>query len=182
MIKKLSEQSEYGKVVILIDEYDKPIIEFIEDVQISVEIRSVVRNFYETIKANDRYIRFCMLTGVSKFSKISVFSSLNNLNDITMDSEYSQIVGINEEQLYSYFDEYIIKLGKKYNQNEKEIKQGLKTWYNGYSWNGENFLYNPYSLISAFTKNEIKNYWFSTGTPTFLISLMKKNKINFKRY
>ncbi|MFN8575727.1 MAG: AAA family ATPase [Candidatus Sericytochromatia bacterium] len=179
LIKKLSEQSEYGKVVVLIDEYDKPITEFIEEVEISKNYRESIKNFYETIKANDKYIRFCMLTGVSKFSKTSFFSSLNNLNDITLDSEHSQIVGINEEQLYSYFDKHIIKLGKKYNQNEEDIKQGLKTWYNGYSWDGENFLYNPYSLISAFTKNEIKNYWFSTGTPTFLIDLIKKNKVNF---
>ncbi|MFN8576276.1 MAG: AAA family ATPase, partial [Candidatus Sericytochromatia bacterium] len=143
LIEQLSEQSFYKKVVVLIDEYDKPITEFIEEVEISRNYRESIKNFYETIKANDKYIRFCMLTGVSKFSKTSVFSSLNNLNDITLDSEHSQIVGINEEQLYSYFDKHIIKPGKKYNQNEEDIKQGLKTWYNGYSWDGENFLYNP---------------------------------------
>lgn len=169
------------KVVLLIDEYDKPIIEYWEDKELSIKMRNILRNFYETIKANDEYIHFAFLTGVSKFSKISVFSTLNNLTDITMDEKYSKIVGIDETQLYSYFDDRIKILAKQINRTEKETKEILKTWYNGYSWDGLNFVYNPYSLLLLFDKNEIKNYWFETGSPSFLIQLIKEYKLDVKK-
>jgi hypothetical protein len=176
----IHELSKIDKVVLLIDEYDKPIIEYIENIEKATEMRSILKNFYETIKANDEYIHFAFLTGVSKFSKVSVFSTLNNLTDITMDEKYSKIVGIDEKQLYSYFDKYIEVLAQKINKTEKETKDALKTWYNGYSWDGKNFLYNPYSLLSVFNSNNINNYWFKTGTPTFLVKMIKKYKIDVK--
>ena len=178
LIEKLGEKE---KVVLLIDEYDKPIIEYLEDKELSKQMRAILKNFYETIKANDEYIHFAFLTGVSKFSKVSVFSALNNLTDITMDEHYSKIVGIDENQLYSYFDEYIKILAEKKNITVEELKIRLKKWYNGYSWDGKNFLYNPYSILSAFNQKNIKNYWFGTGTPTFLIKMIREYNVDVKK-
>lgn len=178
----IRELSKIEKVVVLIDEYDKPIIEYLnDDIERSKEMRKIIRSFYETIKANDEYLHFVFLTGVSKFSKISVFSTLNNLNDITLDSEYSQIVGINEKQLYSYFNPYMEILAEKKKISIEELKIRLKQWYNGYSWDGKNFVYNPYSLLSAFTKKDIDNYWFETGTPTFLIKTIKEYNLDIRK-
>jgi ribosomal protein L12E/L44/L45/RPP1/RPP2 len=176
------ELSKIEKVVLLIDEYDKPIIEYLgNNIQRSNEMRDILKNFYETIKANDEYIHFAFLTGVSKFSKTSIFSSLNNINDITMDERYSKIVGIDETQLYSYFQQEIIILANKYKKTESEIKEAIKLWYNGYSWDGKNFLYNPYSLILLFSKNDMDNYWFETGSPSFLIKMIKEYDIDIKK-
>jgi hypothetical protein len=183
LILKLSKNSEQKKVVLLIDEYDKPIIEYLgSDIERSKDMRDILKNFYETIKANDEYIHFAFLTGVSKFSKTSIFSSLNNLTDITMYEQYSKIIGIDEEQLYSYFDEYIKILAKKRNITVDSLKETLRKWYNGYSWDGKNFLYNPYSLLSAFSKNSLDNYWFETGTPTFLINKIKEYNVDLRKF
>ncbi|MFN4152633.1 MAG: AAA family ATPase, partial [Candidatus Sericytochromatia bacterium] len=147
----------------------------------SKEMRDLLKNFYETIKANDEYIHFAFLTGVSKFSKTSIFSSLNNLTDITMYENYSKLVGITEEELYSYFDEYIKILAEKRNVTVESLKETLKKWYNGYSWDGKTFLYNPYSLLSAFSKQSLDNYWFETGTPTFLIKTIRDYNVDLRK-
>ncbi|MFN8579073.1 MAG: AAA family ATPase [Candidatus Sericytochromatia bacterium] len=178
----IQELSKIGKVALLIDEYDKPIIEYIGDnIERSVEMRTIMKSFYETIKANDEYLHFVFLTGVSKFSKTSIFSSLNNLNDITLDEKFSKIVGIDENQLYSYFSDYIELLAKKKRLTVDELKLRLRKWYNGYSWDSKNFLYNPYSILSAFTKEDIDNYWFETGTPTFLIKTIRNHNIDIRK-
>jgi hypothetical protein len=179
LIHKLSK---IEKVVLLIDEYDKPIIEYLgSNLERSKEMRDILKNFYETIKSNDEYIHFAFLTGVSKFSKTSIFSSLNNLTDITMNKNHSKIVGITEEELYCNFEEYIKKLAEENEFTIEEIKKVLKEWYNGYSWDGKSFLYNPYSLLSVFNSGDINNYWFKTGTPTFLINLIKEYNFNIKK-
>ncbi|MFN8578237.1 MAG: AAA family ATPase [Candidatus Sericytochromatia bacterium] len=172
------ELSKIGKVVILIDEYDKPIVEVIEDKQLTINNRTILKSFYETIKSCDEYIKFCFLTGVSKFSKISVFSSLNNLIDLTLDPRFPIITGITEEELYKDFDEHIKSLAMKLNNTEEETKHILKNWYNGYSWNGKDFVYNPYSILKVLTIQQINNYWFESGTPTLLIKLIKEKQIN----
>ncbi|MBC7474637.1 MAG: AAA family ATPase, partial [Candidatus Sericytochromatia bacterium] len=151
LIKKLSEKE---KVVILIDEYDKPIIEYIEDIEKAKEMRGILKDFYITLKEADEYIHFAFLTGVSKFSKVSVFSALNNLTDISLNEKFSKIVGIDEQQLYSYFGERIRLLAIKKNKTVDEIKLALRKWYNGYSWDGKNFIYNPYSLLAVFNTEE----------------------------
>ncbi|MBC7474370.1 MAG: AAA family ATPase, partial [Candidatus Sericytochromatia bacterium] len=178
LIKKLSEKE---KVVILIDEYDKPIIEYIEDIEKAKEMRGILKDFYITLKEADEYIHFAFLTGVSKFSKVSVFSALNNLTDISLREKFSKIVGIDEEQLYSYFGERITLLAQKENISEDKLKLILRKWYNGYSWDGKNFVYNPYSLLSVFSAEEFKNYWFETGTPTFLIKMIKEYNLDVKK-
>lgn len=167
LIEKLALSSN-SKVVILIDEYDKPIIDKIEEKEVVRENRDILREFYSVIKSADKYLRFVLLTGVSKFSRVSVFSGLNNLNDITLDEGYSTMLGYTEEELLRYFpvsdpgDERIDK---------------IRRWYNGYSWDGKQFVYNPLSILLYFEKQTIKNYWFSTGTPSFLIKLIKEKNI-----
>jgi hypothetical protein len=156
----------YGKVVILIDEYDKPILDNIEDVEIAKEMREVLKGFYQVLKDCDEYLRFVMLTGVSKFSKVSIFSGLNNLNDITIDDRYSAMLGYTQEELEKYFEEYL-------NGVDKEL---MKKWYNGYKWGSES-VYNPYDVLLFFDKGKkYDSYWFNTGTPSFLIKLLMQKK------
>ncbi len=173
LIVKLSEEE---KVVILIDEYDKPITNFIEDIILSNQYKDILNNFYETIKESEQYIKFAFITGVSKFSKISVFSGLNSLRDITLSENFSTLLGYNQDELDFYFEEHINNLVKIGKITKSELKSKIKTWYNGYSWDGKNFVYNPYSILSLFTENKFNNYWFSSGTPTFLIKSIKEKK------
>jgi len=173
LIKKLSE---FNKVVVLIDEYDKPIIDHITDIKKASENREVLREFYSVLKGSDEYIKFVFITGVSKFSKVSIFSGLNNLKDITLYDEFSTIMGITQEELTGYFPLYIKELGEKEELSEEEILEKIKYWYDGYSWDGIKRLYNPYSILNLFDSKKFKNYWFATGTTTFLIELIKKEK------
>lgn len=169
------------KVVLLIDEYDKPIIEYLNNIELAKEMRDILKNFYETIKANDEYLHFTFLTGVSKFSKMSVFSTLNNITDITTSNKHSKIIGIDEQQLYSYFEDRIKDVASKLEKTEEEMKLTLRNWYNGYSWNGKDFLYNPYSLLSFFTHESLDNYWFETGIPRFFVELIKEYQVDIKK-
>jgi len=173
LIKKLSET---GKITILIDEYDKPIIDHITDIKKASENREVLREFYSVLKGSDEYIKFVFITGVSKFSKVSIFSGLNNLLDITLEDKFSTIMGITQEELEYYFTDYIEVLKNKENKDREEILKKIKGWYDGYSWDGITRLYNPYSILNLFNSGKFKNYWFATGTTTFLIKLFKKEK------
>ena len=173
LIKKLSKKA---KVVILIDEYDKPIIDYLDDIDKAKENREILKNFYSIIKDADQYIRFLFITGVSKFSKVSIFSDLNNLEDITLDRNFSAMLGWTQEEIESYFPEYISNVQKLYSEYYTDIKPVIKEWYNGYSWDGRIYVYNPVSLLNLFRKEVFNNYWFSTGTPTFLTKLIKKEK------
>jgi len=175
LIEELNKNST-KKVVILIDEYDKPIIDHITDIKKASENREVLREFYSILKGSDEYIKFVFITGVSKFSKVSIFSGLNNLKDITLYDDFSTIMGITQEELISYFPLWIKELGEKEELSEKETLEKIKYWYDGYSWDGIKRLYNPYSILNLFDSKKFRNYWFSTGTTTFLIELMKKEK------
>ncbi|MFN8579212.1 MAG: AAA family ATPase [Candidatus Sericytochromatia bacterium] len=172
------ELSKIDKVVILIDEYDKPIVEVIEDIELTKSNRRILKSFYETIKSCDEYIKFCFLTGVSKFSKVSVFSSLNNLKDLTLDKKYSTMLGYTQEELEFYFQDRINELAQELEGSYKEAKDILKLWYNGYSWDAKNFVYNPFSILNVLDDKKINNYWFKSGTPTLLIKLIKEKEIN----
>jgi len=173
LIEKLSVK---GRVVILIDEYDKPLIEYIEAAEIGIarEIRKVLKNFYGVIKGMDAYLRFVFITGVSKFSRVSVFSDLNNLVDITLSGNFSSILGYTEEELTHYFSSFIEEMAEKRGMASEELIKIIRDWYNGYSWDGENFVYNPFSILNLFNANTFDNFWFSTGTPTFLVKLVKE--------
>ncbi len=180
LIKKLSEK--YSKqVVLLIDEYDKPIITHLgkgdEGIRLAEKNRDILKNFYGTIKAASviENLRFVLLTGVSKFSKAGVFSELNNLSDITMHGRYASILGITEEELAHYFDEYI-KLQCNYLEiDEEEVRLKIREYYNGYRFSETDLkVYNPFSLIKFFDESKFRNYWFESGTPTFLVNLIKE--------
>ena len=152
-------------VVILIDEYDKPILDSIEKPELAVEIREELKNYYSVIKDCDPYIRLTFITGVSKFSKVSLFSGLNNLEDITLSRSYATICGYTQNELEKVFADYLPGV------DLEEVKK----WYNGYSWLGEK-VYNPFDVLLYLRNKEFSNYWFESGTPTFLIKLLQSRK------
>ncbi|QHS63166.1 ATP-binding protein [Chitinophaga agri] len=160
-----------GQVVILIDEYDKPITDYLDDLNKALENRSVFKSFYSVLKDADEYIRLLLLTGVSKFAKVSIFSDLNNLYDISLDPHYATLVGITQEELESNFKDEIAV----HQRSQPDILSKLKEWYNGYSWDGNSSVYNPFSLLGFMKSGRIQNFWFQTGTPTWLVNLMKDN-------
>ena len=168
--------TKFGKVVILVDEYDKPLVDFLNNPIQFEENRKILHAIYSTVKGLDQYLRFVMLTGVSRFSKISVFSGMNNLTDISMASDYTEIVGFSQKELEDNFSEYFTIAQQKMVMDENTLKTGLKNYYNGYSWDGINRLYNPFSIINFFNDPKFENYWFSSGTPTFLMNLIKEQK------
>lgn len=161
------------KVAILVDEYDKPIINFLENMDKARENRDIMKNFYSAIKASDQYISFFILTGVSKFSQVSIFSDLNNLNDITLDQNFSQMLGYSQAEILHYFPTYLDNLKARWASTFPDVMAEMKAWYNGYSWDGEHDVYNPFSILNLFFKNQFGEYWFATGTPTFLMKLIK---------
>jgi hypothetical protein len=173
LIKKLCKKTD-KKVVVLVDEYDMPILDSLNNPKTLEEIRGKLQGLYKVLKDNDEFIRFVLLTGVSKFSKVSIFSGLNNLNDITLDKKYAGICGYTQEELETSFFEHIDHFTEIEKTDKEQIIRNIKKWYNGYSWDGETMVYNPFSTLLLFDKNQFNNFWFSTGTPTFLINLIKE--------
>lgn len=173
--KKFNEQ-----VVILIDEYDKPILDNILKKDVVLPIRDVLRNFYGIMKAQDANIKFVFVIGVTKFARVSIFSGLNNLEDITTDPTVATMLGYTQEELETYFDEHIHAF-----MNNKHIEKGalldqIKLWYNGFRFSKKDIrVYNPYSPLLLFKRHDFMNYWFETATPDFLIQLIKHNRYDF---
>ena len=163
------------RVVVLIDEYDKPILDHISNIETANGNRQVLRGFYGILKSMDPYLRFTFITGVTKFTKSSIFSGLNNLKDITMLKDYAGICGIPIDSLEEYFHEYIelLKTDEAFKQCES-IPDKILAWYDGYSWDGQSRLLNPCSLLNFFFDREFGSYWYETGTPWFLIDMLKK--------
>jgi len=162
------------RVVILIDEYDKPMVMNFENEELQNSFRSTLKSFYGVMKSCDRYIRFALLTGVSKFSKVSVFSDLNNLNDISTDADYASICGMTEQEIRDNFDEGVELLAEKEGLSKEDCYAKLRRMYDGYHFNlSSPGVYNPFSVISTLYKQAFGEYWFSTGTPTQLVMLMK---------
>ncbi|MBS7348956.1 MAG: ATP-binding protein [Comamonas sp.] len=159
-------EEKYGqRVVVLVDEYDKPILDNLTDSETSRQMRNGLRDLYSVIKDNDAHIQFAFLTGVSKFSKVSIFSGLNNLNDITVDADYSAICGYTDEDVDTVFaPEFAPELAGL-------ERQQIRDWYNGYNWLGT-AVYNPFDLLLLFDKRQFRPYWFETGTPTFLLEVL----------
>ena len=167
------------KVVILIDEYDKPIVDNIDAPELMEAFRRELQGFYSVIKGKDEFIRFAFLTGVTKLGKMSIFSGLNNLNDISMDLGFSDICGVSEEELKTYFDESVSTLARHCGLTKEECYGKLKTMYDGYHFSeGAAGVYNPFSLLNTFKANRFRMYWFETGTPTFLVRYLKQIKCN----
>ncbi len=155
------------RVVVLVDEYDKPILDALEVPEIARANRDFLRGLYATIKDCDAHIRFALLTGVSKFSKVRLFSGLNNLKDLTLDARYSAICGYTEADLDTVFAPELPGLDR----------EQIRAWYNGYSWLGNEKVYNPFDILLLFDKRSFEAYWFETGTPTFLIETLFKRQV-----
>lgn len=173
VIARAAEKEGCG-VVILIDEYDKPILQTLRNQELQEKHRSLLKSFYSVLKTQDRYIRFAFITGVTKFGKVSVFSDLNNLMDISMDQRYISICGMTQNELLYNFREGIEQLGEAYGDTEEETLNKLKIRYDGYHFEENTVgIYNPFSVLNTLAKLRYKDYWFETGTPTFLVDLLK---------
>ncbi len=164
------------KVVLLVDEYDKPIIDYLEKEKrpTAYEHRDLLKSFYSIIKDSDPHIEFLLITGVSKFSRVSIFSDLNNLTDITLDRPYAGMLGYTQQELEHYFADRIEGLVTQESIEKEDLLAKVKAWYNGYNWDGKTKVYNPFSILSLFRNGDFRNFWFATGTPTFLVDLCKE--------
>ena len=170
------------QVVILVDEYDKPLLQTLDDEELQEDHRMTLKSFYSVLKSQDRYIKFAFLTGVTKFSKVSVFSDLNNLNDISMRAKFSDICGITEKELHAYFEEPLREFAQENGWTYGQTLSKLAEKYDGYHFEiGTPGIYNPFSLLNAFYDKSLKDYWFETGTPTFLVKLLKESDYDLHR-
>jgi len=164
-------------IVILVDEYDKPMLQAISNKELQTAYRNTLKAFYGALKSQDKYIRFAFLTGVTKFGKVSVFSDLNNLTDISMDARYQTICGITEKEMHEYFEEGIKFVAENNELTIEETCEKLRKRYDGYHFHQKSEgIYNPFSLLNTFAKGEFGSYWFETGTPTFLVQLLQRDK------
>lgn len=176
LLRKLST---INKVVVLIDEYDKPILDNLHR-STRDEVKEALRGFYTTIKASDPYLRFVLLTGVTKFARVSVFSGLNNLLDISMDRDYATMLGITQSELEHYFADRIEQLADQMTLSPEKLLALIARWYDGYRFSTKDVhVYNPFSTLLLFKQQEFKFHWFETGTPTFLIELIKRDPLRW---
>lgn len=162
------------RVVILIDEYDKPMLQALHDDELQEQLRNMLKPFYGVLKTMDGYIKLAFLTGVTKFGKVSVFSDLNNLMDISMDNRYVEICGITEKEIHTYMEDSLHELAEAQGINNEETCRKLKERYDGYHFTEDSIgIYNPFSLLNTFAKKKFGDYWFETGTPSYLVELLK---------
>lgn len=170
------------RVAILVDEYDKPMLQAIGNEELQQAFRNTLQAFYGALKSMDGCIKFALLTGVTKFGKISVFSALNNLMDLSMWNEYVALCGITEQELYDNFDDSIAELAQAQGMTIEAVRAELKECYDGYHFTENSVgIYNPFSLLNTFAKRKFGNYWFETGTPTYLVELLKMHDYDLHR-
>jgi hypothetical protein len=181
VIRRAYEQTGQS-VVILVDEYDKPILQAIGNDKLQEEYRLILKGFYGALKSMDAYIKFAFLTGVTKFAKISVFSDLNNLEDISMDKPYASICGITDDEMNTVLTPYIKHFATMIGRGFDDVREEMRVRYDGYHFMENSVaLYNPFSLLNALKKAAFKNYWFETGTPSYLVYLLKKHHYNLEQ-
>ena len=163
------------KVVVLIDEYDAPLLDVVHEEQNLPVLRNVMRNFYSPLKDCDPYLQFVFLTGITKFSQLSIFSELNNLKNISMRPDYAGVCGITKEEMITAMSDYIDDFAEAQEITREEAIEGLKLQYDGYhfTWPSPD-VFNPFSLLNAFQDHDYTNYWFGSGTPTYLIEMLRK--------
>lgn len=180
VIRRAFEQT--GKqVVVLIDEYDKPLLSTIDRKELHEAYRNTLKAFFGVLKSQDQYIRFAFLTGVSRFSHVSIFSDLNNLQDISMIPDYADICGISEKELHEYFEESLQELASANGMAYEQVCEKLREQYDGYHFYPNTVdIYNPFSLLNTFQYKLFQDYWFRTGTPTFLVKLLQQNDYDLK--
>ena len=166
------------KVVVLIDEYDAPLLDVVHEKETLPVLRNVMRNFYSPLKASDPYLEFVFLTGITKFSQLSIFSELNNLKNISMRTDYAGVCGITEDEMLTQMTDYIDDFAEAQQITREEAIEGLKQQYDGYhfTWPSPD-IYNPFSLLNAFQDHDYTNYWFGSGTPTYLIEMLRKYNV-----
>ena len=165
------------QVVIIIDEYDAPLLDVLHDENELKKMRQVMQEFYGPLKANEQYVKFCFITGITKFSQLSIFSTINNIKNVTLLPRFSAICGITEREVKSVFKEDICQMAEAYGCQPEEMFQKIKLRYDGYHFASvSEDIYNPFSLLNAFGDQELRNYWFESGTPTFLIRQMRHFK------
>ncbi|MBO5548200.1 MAG: ATP-binding protein [Prevotella sp.] len=174
-VVRLAYEKTGRQVVILVDEYDKPLLQAIGNENLQAEYRSTLKPFYGVLKTCDRYIKFAFLTGVTKFGKVSVFSDLNNLIDLSLDYRYATICGISEEELHQYFDEGVGELATANHLTKEACYERLRRDFDGYHFDvNAPGMYNPFSVLNTLSSLRFRDYWFETGTPTFLIYQLQK--------
>ena len=167
----------HGRVVVLVDEYDKPILDTLFDQERAEIFRAALRGFYTQIKASDESTRFVFMTGITKFTKTGVFSAMNNLYDVSMDDRYAEMLGYTEDELLGYFDGHIEETAKRLSLPEEELVRQIRSYYDGFSFDGVKRVYNPFSTLSFFQMGQFKNFWFESGSPSFLINYVKTHGI-----
>ena len=178
IIKELYEKFN-KKVVVLIDEYDKPLIATLEKEELQAKYRATLKAFYSVLKSSNDYLHISFLTGITKFSKVSIFSDLNNLDDISFDEEYSSICGITEDELHTHYVPEVKALADKYEHSYDDMLGILRAKYDGYRFSeNKERLYNPFSLLIAFDKKRLGDYWFESGTPTFMVHLLEQSSFD----
>ncbi|MGB0932418.1 MAG: AAA family ATPase, partial [Chitinophagales bacterium] len=161
------------KVVVLVDEYDKPVTDFIDNPSKAEENRKILKEFYTDLKADHKYLQKVFITGVSKLAKVSVFSGMNNVDDLSLMPDLNDVVGLTHEEVESNFADYLGALQERFNfPSHEALMESVREWYNGYTWNGVNRIYNPYSIVHLCNRLEFKNYWYKSGTPTLLVDLI----------
>jgi len=176
LVKALAEKEQ---VVLLIDEYDRPILNTLSAADKAQIYSDFLKDFYATVKALQPYLRFTFITGVSRFAKTSIFSGMNHLNDLSLDEDYAGLLGVTEEEITGALRPYVKLIAEKQQKAEEEIRELMRLWYNGYRFAGERTapsVYNPHSLFSFLQKGQFVNYWFSTGTPSFILDLIRKEQ------
>ncbi|GHS95252.1 ATPase AAA [Synergistales bacterium] len=172
----------HGSIAVLVDEYDKPILDVLHNPEKAEEIRVVLRDFYTQIKAEDASTCFVFLTGISKFSKMGVFSAMNNLRDISMGDNYAAMLGLTEEELLSNFGPHIDAVAAEMGMGKEELIEKIRYYYDGFSFNGEVRLYNPFSTLYFLSDRKFNNYWFESGTPSFIARYMKDKKLTVEQF
>ena len=164
------------KVVLLIDEYDKPLVDYLDDVPQAETNREVMKNFFSILKDSDPYLRMLLITGVSKFSKVSLFSDLNNLQDISLHPRHATLTGYTPEEMDQYFGSEYPALAEANGMSVPEVKEYVQRWYNGYQWKVGAPVYNPFSVLNLFDSTRFANYWWESGTPTFLLKILRQQE------
>ena len=172
------------KVVVLLDEYDKPYTDFVNEIDMANEVRKMLRNYYVQIKANDEYIRFTFITGISKFTKFGVFSTLNTLDDISMMPEYAGICGYTEEEIIRYFSDYLDETAEAMRISTPELIEKMRYYYNGFTFdrNAETRIYNPFSTLLFLRAKDFGNYWIQTGTSKMIADYMKNHHLTVEQF
>ena len=182
-VLELAVQKTGRRCVILIDEYDKPLLETLDNKELQTHVKEVLKGFFSRLKKADESIQFIFITGVSKFHKVSIFSDLNQLKDISLTKKYAALCGITDLELKEYFSRQMKELAKEQGLTDEECLVRLKQTYDGYRFHPDGTaVYNPYSLLNAFSDDEFGSYWFETGTPTFLVDKVREGRFDIRKF